>query len=51
MELETKAKQDFHMMHNETETRAASLSNHSKENEEDSSQIWMIKLSVESSNS
>ena len=44
MELETKAKQDFHMMHNETETRAASLSNHSKENGGDSSHTWIIKV-------
>ena len=44
MELETKAKQDFHMMHNETKTRAASLSNHSKENGGDSSHTWIIKV-------
>ena len=32
------------MMHNETETRAASLSNHSKENGGDSSHTWIIKV-------
>ena len=44
MELETKAKQDFHMMHNETETRAASLSNHSKENGGDGSHTWIVNV-------
>ena len=51
MEMKTTTKPDFHMMHSETKSRAVSLSNHSKENEEDSSQTWIIKLSTKSSNS
>ena len=51
MELKTTTKQDFHMMHSETKSRAVSLSNHSKENEEDSSQTWITKLSTKSGNS
>ena len=49
--MKTTTKPDFHMTHSETKSRAVSLSNHSKENEEDSSQTWIIKLSTKSSNS
>ena len=51
MEMKTTTKPDFYMTHSETKSRVVSLSNHSKENEEDSNQTWIIKLSTKSSNS